>query len=292
MKIKVRLLLAALVFASLTETTQAKEPVSTGTSEAHLLHLLRDASLAVLKEGNNRFATGKSQHPNLDSDRRTSTVSNGQEPIATVLSCSDSRSPAELIFDRGVGDLFIVRVAGNIAGESELATVEYGVDHLGTPILLVMGHTKCGAVTAVVKGTELHGHLPALAEHIKPAVAKAKAKATSDLEATIASAIEANVWWTVETILKQSELVRERARSGRVLIVGAVYDLETGRVQWLGSHPAQAEFLAATSVAEGSGHGPAAGANSQASEAPANRNTASRVATANAKTATKKSGTY
>src|SRR5688572_3946938 len=114
--------------------------------------LLRDASLMLLKEGNARYASGKSQHPHLDAERRSSTVSQGQEPFATILACSDSRDPVELIFDRGVGDLFVVRVAGNVAGISELASVEYGVGHLNTPLLIVMGHTKCGAVTAVVKG--------------------------------------------------------------------------------------------------------------------------------------------
>ena len=253
MMMTIRLLLTAGTCAHLAFGAFGKEPIDPGTSEAHLERLLREASLAVLKEGNARFAAGKSQHPNLDGERRTSTVANGQEPVATILSCSDSRSPVELIFDRGVGDLFVVRVAGNIAGESELATVEYGVDHLGTPILLVMGHTRCGAVTAVVKGTELHGHLHALAEQIQPAAAKAKST-PRDPEATIAAAIEANVWLTIENILKKSELVRERAKAGKVQLVGAVYDLETGRVAWLGSHPGQEELLSGHSTPEPMAH--------------------------------------
>src|SRR5512138_2434337 len=190
--------------------------------------LLRDASLMLLREGNARFAMGKSQHPHQDAERRTATASQGQEPIATILACSDSRDPVELIFDRGVGDLFVVRVAGNVAGDSELATVEYGVGHLNTPLLIVMSHTKCGAVTAVVKDTELHGHLHALAEKIKPAVEKVKLD-TTETEEVLPKAIQANVWQTIEDIIKQSSEVRAKLESGQVSILGALYDLEQGK---------------------------------------------------------------
>lgn len=242
MKILFRLLLAAFTLSSFIPSVVAKDSPG-GAAEASLQRLLREASLAVLKEGNARFVAGKAQHPNLDAERRTGTAANGQEPVVTVLTCSDSRAPVELLFDRGIGDLFVVRVAGNIAGESELATVEYGVGHLGTPVLLVMGHTKCGAVTAVVKGAELHGHLHGLAEQIRPAADKAKAAGGHNIDATIASAIEGNVWLTIENILKKSLLIRERAQAGKVQIVGAVYDLETGKVNFLGSHPAQEEIF-------------------------------------------------
>jgi len=211
--------------------------------------LLRDASLMLLKEGNARFAMGKPQHPHQDAERRTATASQGQEPIATILACSDSRDPVELIFDRGVGDLFVVRVAGNVAGESELATVEYGVGHLNTPLLIVMGHTKCGAVTAVVKEAELHGHLHALAEKIKPAVEKAKLD-TTEIEEVVPKAIQANVWQTIEDIIKQSSEVRAKVEAGQVSILGAFYDLEQGKVTWLGAHPAQDALLALAAQAE------------------------------------------
>lgn len=211
--------------------------------------LLRDASLMLLKEGNARFAAGKPQHPNQDAERRTATATQGQEPFATVLACSDSREAVELIFDRGVGDLFVVRVAGNVAGVSELATVEYGVGHLNTPLLIVMGHTKCGAVTAVVKETELHGHLHSLAEKIKPAVAKVKAESI-DSEETVPKAIQANVWQTIEDIIKQSGVVRSKLEAGQVSVLGAIYDLEQGKVTWLGAHPAQEALIALAAQAE------------------------------------------
>jgi carbonic anhydrase len=211
--------------------------------------LLRDASLMLLKEGNARYAAGNPQHPHLDSERRASTVAQGQEPFATLLACSDSREPVELIFDRGVGDLFVVRVAGNVAGTSELASVEYGVGHLNTPLLIVMGHTKCGAVTAVVKGAELHGHLHALAEKIKPAADRVKAE-TPSAEEAVPKAIQANVWQSIEDIIKQSSVVRERITAGRVQVMGALYDLEAGKVAWLGLHPAQDSLIALADQAE------------------------------------------
>ena len=211
--------------------------------------LLRDASLMLLKEGNARFVAGKQLHPNQDAERRSSTVAQGQEPFATILACSDSREPVELIFDRGVGDLFVVRVAGNVAGTSELASVEYGVAHLHTPLLIVMGHSKCGAVSAVVQGAELPGHLHALVEKIKPAVDKVKAE-TSDAPDSLAKTIEANVWQTIENILKQSQAVRAGVSSGQLSVIGAVYDLEQGKVTWLGAHPAEASLIALASQAE------------------------------------------
>jgi carbonic anhydrase len=211
--------------------------------------MLRDAALMLLREGNARFVSGRTQHPNLDAERRGATAAHGQEPFATVLACSDSRVPVELIFDRGVGDLFVTRVAGNVAGDSELATIEYGLTHLGTPLLIVLGHSRCGAVTAAVKGTELHGHLPKLMEKIKPAADKARSGA-ADTNDVASAAIEANVWQTVADILRHSSLVRGRVAGGQAQIVGALHDLETGRVKWLGSHPEEESLLAKGLAAE------------------------------------------
>lgn len=207
-----------------------------------LTRMLQVSTLSLLKEGNVRFVEGKSFHPNQEVSRRAELAAAGQEPSATILACSDSRDPVELIFDRGVGDLFVVRVAGNVAGLSELATMEYGVTHLGTPLLIVMGHTKCGAVTAAVKGPELHGHLPSLISLIKPAAEKAKMSVPE--EEFVPRAIELNVWQQVENIFTKSALVREFAAAGKVQIVGAVYDIATGKVQWLGQHPEIDRLLA------------------------------------------------
>ena len=221
-----------------------------------LTRMLQQSTLTLLKEGNIRYADGKALHPNQENLRRTELAAAGQEPMATILACSDSRDPVELIFDRGVGDLFVVRVAGNVAGLSELATMEYGVTHLSTPVLIVMGHSKCGAVTAAVKGAELHGHLPSLISLIKPAADKAKTSGPE--EEAVPRAIELNVWQQVENIFARSALIREFAAAGKVTIVGAVYDIASGRVQWLGQHPeidrlvaeAKAQSLSAAPVNE------------------------------------------
>jgi carbonic anhydrase len=216
----------------------------TGAESAKLLRLLQQSALALLKEGNARHVDGHPQHPNEDLVRRETLAKNGQEPLATVIACSDSRVPVEQLFDRGGGDIFVIRVAGNVAGVSEMASIEYGVVHLGTPILVVMGHTKCGAVTAVVKGAELHGHLAALAQLIKPAAHKALGEAASPDDA-VPIAIQFNVWQQIETLLTESDDIREAVRSGRTLIIGAVYDISSGKVAWLGQHPQFDRIMAA-----------------------------------------------
>lgn len=226
-----------------------------------LSRMLQHSTLALLKEGNLRFVADKPVHPHQDLGRRAELAAAGQEPLATILACSDSREPVELIFDRGVGDLFVIRVAGNVAGVSELATMEYGVTHLGTPLLVVMGHTQCGAVTAVVKGAELHGHLPALASLIQPAAAKAKVEA--DATALVPTAIRNNVWQQIESLVRSSELIREAATEHRVQVVGAIYDITTGKIEWLGPHPLMDKLVAPPALA--SGHAPAG----QAASAPA-----------------------
>jgi len=214
-----------------------------------------DAALNMLKESNSCFTGGAMKHPNADPDRRKQCTSGGQHPFATVLSCSDSRVPVEVLFDSGIGDIFVVRVAGNVADTDETGSIEYGVDHLGTPVLVVLGHTRCGAVTAVAQGAKLHGCIPALVENIEPAVAKAKAthpELTGD--ALVEEAVKANVWQAIDDVLKLSEAVRNRAKNGTVKIVGAIYDIESGKVNWMGSHPEQEQLIAKYSAA-GSSHG-------------------------------------
>jgi carbonic anhydrase len=201
-------------------------------------------SLNVLKEGNARYVAGTEQKPNQDRQRRSLTASQGQQPFAAVLACSDSRVPVELIFDRGIGDIFVVRVAGNVAGPTEMGSIEYAVEHLGTSLFVVLGHTRCGAVTAVAKGEGITGNMTALAELIAPAVAKAKADypgAIGDL--LVYEAIKANVWIAVEKFFKSSAIVRREVKNGSLAVMGAVYDLESGQVEWIGMHPAEQQLL-------------------------------------------------
>lgn len=200
--------------------------------------------LSELEAGNARYAAGTSTHPRLTAERRQE-VAKGQNPFATVLSCSDSRVPVEQLFDQGVGDLFVVRVAGNVAQEDEIGSVEYGTGHLNTPLLIVLGHESCGAVKAVVENAAVHGSIPALLEAIRQPVDQARANHPGFTgDALVHAAVEANVMGSIKAILSQSRIVRDLVRSGKLKVVGAVYDLGTGAVRWQGIHPEQAGLLA------------------------------------------------
>lgn len=214
-----------------------------------------ESALDALRDGNMRWATNTPAHPNTESSRRQS-VEGGQKPFVTVLTCADSRIPVERVFDRGVGDVFVVRVAGNVAGVSETATVEYGVEHLHTPLLVVMGHTRCGAVAAAASGAEVHGMVARLLEGIEPAVERAR-RMNPELsgDALAAAAVRENVWQTIFDLYKSSEACRGMVQAGELTVVGAVYDIATGRVEWLGRHPWEIELIDA--IATRNSHGDA-----------------------------------
>ena len=203
-----------------------------------------DEALQQLQAGNARFLAGENRHPRASAERVADTAQQGQHPVACILSCSDSRVPPEIIFGHGVGDLFVVRVAGNVCGEDEMGSLEYGIDHLESPLLVVLGHTGCGAVTAAVTGAELHGHVVALVDQIRPAVAAARSvnprRSGAEL---VPAAIEANVRESIRQLLRQSPIVRRRVASGKLKIVGAIYHIEDGKVQWLERFSNQAQLL-------------------------------------------------
>lgn len=182
-------------------------------------------SLDSLTQGNARYMTGKSTIPRIDPERREITATKGQFPIATILGCSDARVPPEIIFDQKFGKLFIIRVAGNITGESEIASAEYGVHYLKTPLLVVLGHSSCGAVQAAVDNAELKGKLPKLISMIQPAVDEAK-KNKSDY-------VEENVRYQMKQLLAGSDVIKEAVKAKTVKVVGAVRDIKTGKVTWL-----------------------------------------------------------
>ncbi|NCC24320.1 MAG: carbonic anhydrase [Deltaproteobacteria bacterium] len=205
-----------------------------------------DEALTMLQEGNARYVAGKSIHPRQDAGRRAETSDMGQYPQTTILACSDSRVPVEILFDQGLGDLFVVRVAGNVADVDEVGTIEYGVEHLHTPLVVVLGHTHCGAVTAVVEGTQVHGNIMLLVDNIVPAVEKVRAE-RPDLSGDdlVSATVEANVWKAIEDLLKSSRATAKLVQGGNLKVVGAVYDIETGEVEWLGEHPDQDALLIA-----------------------------------------------
>lgn len=210
-----------------------------------------DSALEDLQKGNTRFVSGEPAHPHQAAARRAE-VAGGQAPFATILTCSDSRVPPEVIFDQGVGDLFVVRVAGNVAKTDEIGSIEYGAGHLGAQLLVVLGHSSCGAVKAVAEHAEVHGNIPQLVEPIVPAVEKARAANPGlDGAAFLAKAVDGNVWHSIEDIFENSGTVRDLVKAGKLKVVGAVYDLSTGAIQWRGEHPEQARLLGSSG---GAGH--------------------------------------
>lgn len=218
-----------------------------------------EQAAAALREGNARFVAGKMEHPNLGFERRVATAAKGQTPFATVVTCSDSRVPVEYVFDRGVGDLFVVRVAGNVCDTDEIGTVEYGVGHLHTPLVVVLGHEKCGAVKAVATSESVHGCLPRLVDNILPAVEQARREnPRSSGDPLFSAAVRCNVWRSIQDLLTHSAEVRELVSSGKIQVVGAVYDIESGAVTWLGSHPEQASLCLSAESHDPAAHADAA----------------------------------
>jgi carbonic anhydrase len=205
-----------------------------------------DDAIRRLTEGNQRFVSGRAEHPGQDADRRTALLP-GQNPFAVILACADSRVPPEILFDQGLGDLFVVRVAGNVAGIEQTGSCEYGVEHLGVRLLVVLGHGSCGAVSAVVQGAEMHGNIPAAVARVVPAVTKARVENVGGpVNQVLAGAIRLNVLQAMEDMFHASPIIRDLVRQGRLQVIGATYDLSHGTVEWLGFHPEQERLLAAT----------------------------------------------
>lgn len=191
---------------------------------AELPSLSPDEALQKLLDGNQRFAQ---HHPNYpdQTELRVREVAQAQHPFATVLSCADSRVPVEIVFDQGIGDIFDVRIAGNIATPAAIGSIEYAVALLGTPLLMVLGHERCGAVTAAVKNEALPGEIGTFVKAILPAVERVKDKPGDVVD----NVVVANVHYQIEQ-LQQSSLLTERLQSGQLKIVGGRYDLDTGKV--------------------------------------------------------------
>ena len=194
-----------------------------------------DKALRLLKEGNNRFAEGRAEGPNRDHERRILTSAEGQNPFAAVVACSDSRVPVSTLFDRGIGDIFAVRVAGNILGEVGTGSIEYAVEPLGVRLLAVLGHSSCGAVQAALGGARHSGCIGKLVEKITPAVHKTMpGNVTLTPRELVDAVARTNVWQQVEDLFNNSEAVRTAVEAERLLVMAAFYDLTTGRVEWMG----------------------------------------------------------
>lgn len=182
--------------------------------------------LERLKAGNQRFVADKLDGKLQDSSRRTFLTS-GQEPYAIILSCADSRVIPELAFDAGLGELFVVRVAGNVANTSSMASIEYAVAHIGSPVIVVLGHESCGAVTAAVNGGDNGYNLNHLLAHITPAIQ------ASNKEATVNEVVKKNAQLTKNDLINRSAIIKKAVDSGKLSIEPAYYSLGSGKVTFL-----------------------------------------------------------
>jgi carbonic anhydrase len=209
---------AALAIAGLFFCSFAGEPAAPTADEA----------VRKLLEGNSRHATNAPVHPNQSAARRAE-VAQGQHPFAAILACADSRVSPEVVFDQGHGDLFTVRVAGNIVDNASLGSLEYAAEHLHTPVIVVLGHEKCGAVSAALGGGHAPGHIHGIVEAIQPAVKETKGQAGDPLD----NAVAANVRRVVKQLQAAGPILNELVKAGKLKIVGARYDLDTGKVEIL-----------------------------------------------------------
>lgn len=224
-------LVVALVVSISTAVGCATTPAATSNATAPSKQtapagIAKGESLAALTAGNKRFVDGTSNAHTWQSERVVKTGEFGQTPSVGVLSCADSRVPVEMVFDQGVGELFVVRVAGNSESNTAAGTFEYGVAALGVHTILVLGHTKCGAVDAAVAGKPLPGNMGSFTEVITPAL---KGKKFDNLTA----AAEANVRWQSEQLLKRSEILRQAYEKGNLTMLRGIYDVETGVVRFI-----------------------------------------------------------
>ncbi len=191
-----------------------------------------DEYLQKLMDGNKRFVEGKLSQKDYPTEIKE--LTKGQHPYAIILSCSDSRVPPEIIFDESIGKLFVIRVAGNVVDEVALGSIEYAAEHLHAKLLMILGHESCGAVKATIDGGEVTPNIEEIVKKISPAVEKAK-KHHSENEVLHCS-IKENVYNQIEASLKNSKLLKELEEKGELKIVGAMYDLKTGKVNLLEEH--------------------------------------------------------
>ena len=187
-------------------------------------------ALAELKAGNTRFVKGKAARHNQSMTRVKEVVA-GQKPEAVILGCADSRVPPEVIFDEGIGDLFVVRVAGNVAEPATTGSIEYAAEHLRVPLIVVLGHRNCGAVKATAEAHGApEGNLGEMVKELEPAVAAARA--TPGKLGLVNDAVHANVKLVAGQLVSESKVLEHLVHEGKVKIVTAIYDLETGKVEW------------------------------------------------------------
>ena len=189
--------------------------------------LTPDHALTQLLRGNERFVAGWPDHPNQSARRRREVSDASQQPSAIILSCADSRVPPEIIFDQGLGDVFVIRVAGNVLNEVVLGTIEFAVEYLHTPLVMVLGHDNCLAVTLAVERVKTNNHVQAVVDALQPALLMAEGQEGDH----VSTAIDANVRYAVKNLQASEPVLMGACAAGNLRIVGARYNLDTGEVK-------------------------------------------------------------
>lgn len=220
------------------QTENSASETDTTEVEVHVLHaqdvdpLSPDSVIALLKDGNSSFVHHVKHNRDAVAQLKES-ARDGQHPLAIVLSCIDARVPVEMIFDKGVGDIFVTRVAGNVVSPDVLGSMEYACEHSGSKVAVVMGHKNCGAVHSACEDVQA-GNMTQMLAKIKPAIDVCKSEAEDAEGAEFEnSVVYANVHNMIDAVRKGSEILRELEEEGKIKIVGAVFDLETGEVEFL-----------------------------------------------------------
>ncbi len=223
-----RISIALASLAALATSAAASPPAPAHGHGDHAATQSPEAVLKTLLTGNERFVAGTATRPHAGYARRSELVK-GQHPVAAVIGCADSRVAPELLFDQGLGDLFVVRVAGNVAEPGVIGSVEYAAEHLGTPLVVVLGHEGCGAVKSTLDGAGEDGNLGSLVKDIRPAVAQACKSAPAGCDA-VHEGVHLNARAQARNLLERSPALRELVEAGKVRVVVATYDLASGKV--------------------------------------------------------------
>jgi carbonic anhydrase len=225
-----KIVIITVLFLSFQCTQQSKEPTKSENKDTVsmpvqvIIETSNDA-IKELKNGNKRFVDSKLVNTNYK--KQIEQTKTGQKPHSVILSCMDSRVPPEIIFDQGIGNIFVIRVAGNIEDDNIVGSMEYAVEHSGSKLIVVMGHSRCGAVTGAVKDVKI-GNLTQLLDQIKPAI-KSAPNAPDIIDETAKNSVKI----TIIDILKRSKIIKEMLDEKKIAIVGAFYDIETGMVTFM-----------------------------------------------------------
>ena len=199
-------------------------------------------ALQRLQDGNLRFSRGDGSVSNLCQTTRRQELADGQNPFAIILGCSDSRVPAEIIFDQGIGDLFVIRVAGNIVAPSQIGSIEFAAERFGTPLVVVLGHSRCGAICATLEELERPAesrspNLNSIVDRIRPSVEiLLNTELRKDRDKLISCAVQANIYTSTNQLRHGSAILERLIQEGRLLVVGAHYELDTGLVEFYQDH--------------------------------------------------------